>query len=73
MSLFSKKTIFEVLSEISTNLTAGWIGVLVVSPGFFQISVSEFKNLLTINFPLAIVGLYLSFVLKEIKNQYESK
>lgn len=66
MFKFSKKTIFEVLAGVSINLTAGWFGLLAVSPGFLGSS-SVVKNLssLTINISLGIVGLFSSLVLTE--------
>lgn len=67
--IFSSKTVFEVLASLWINLSSGWLGILVVAPGFFGVkSLEEYIKLLTINLPLAIVGLIFSFSLTELKN-----
>lgn len=68
--IFSSKTVFEVLASVWINLSSGWLGILVVAPGFFGLELlGEYIKLLTINLLLAIVGLIFSFSLTELKNQ----
>lgn len=70
LRIFSQKTIFEVLASIWINLISWWLGILIIAPGFFGVkSIEEYKKLLTINLPLAIVGLMFSFSLTEVKNR----
>lgn len=66
MRLFTLRTFLEVLSGILENLTSGWLGVVIVAPGFFGASsLNEYLNLLTVNIPLGIVGLVATLLLKE--------
>ncbi|MCS6956709.1 MAG: hypothetical protein N2593_00860 [Patescibacteria group bacterium] len=66
MKFFSLKTIFEVLAQISINITSGWFGILIITPGFFGVrSLNEYKNLLTTYIPFAIVNLLITFWLIE--------
>lgn len=64
--LISKKTLFEGISTLLFNLSSGWIGVVVVAPGFFGVSNSgEFFTLLWQNLPLGILSLILALILSE--------
>ena len=66
MKLFSKRTALEVLSGILINLTSAWFGILVVTPGFFDVSsVQEYLQLLIVNLPFAIVGLVVTLLVSE--------
>lgn len=62
----SRKTSLEVLASVFINLTSGWFGILLVTPGFFGMSnFLEFLRLLTLNIPFGIVGLLISLWLSE--------
>ena len=74
MWLLSPKNGFEVLAGICINLTSGWFGILVISPGFFNISsFGQYFSLLTNNLPFGIVGLILSLWLTDRKNFYDER
>lgn len=65
MKVASAKTILEVISAISINLTSGWFGILFVFPKLDQISFEKYLRLLTPNLLFGIVGLIISLVLTE--------
>lgn len=66
LNLFSKKTFFEVLSAIFINLTSVWVGLTFAAPGLYKFSsFEEYKQLLTINLPFAIIGLIISLWLTQ--------
>lgn len=66
MRSFSKKTYLEVFSALLVNLSSGWIGVLVIVPGFFGASgVSEYVGLLLKNLPFGIVSLVFALEFSE--------
>lgn len=66
MKLFSKKTILEVLASMFINLTSGWFGVVLITPGLFGASsLNEYLRLLIVNLPFGIVGLIISIILSE--------
>lgn len=66
MKLFSLKTFLEVVSQIFINLSSGWFGVVLISPGFFGVSSQEqYFQLLIKHLPFGIVGLVLSAFLAE--------
>jgi hypothetical protein len=64
MNILSRKTVLDGLSQVSFNLAAGWLGIVLFSPGFFGISLYQRPDLLIYNLPPAIivfiVGLFLS-------------
>lgn len=56
----------EVLSDLFTNLSSGWFGIILISPGIFGIpSLGEFLKVLTINLPFGILSLVMAGYLKE--------
>ena len=56
----------EVLSDVFANLSAGYFGVVLFSPGVFGIaSFMDFVKLLTLNGFLGILSLALAMWLKE--------
>ncbi len=65
----STVTVIKGLAEISFNLASGWLGILLISPGFFGITLEKFGELLFRNlFPaiiLFVVGLFLT---EKVKN-----
>jgi len=66
MQSLSKPTIAKILAEVSINLSSGWFGILLVSPGLFSISsIEEYLRLLTINLPFGIFGLAVAYLLLE--------
>lgn len=56
MPFISLKTVFEVLAEVWINLTSGWFGIVIVTPGFLGTSIDDYIKLLTINLPQGILG-----------------
>ena len=60
MKWFSRSSWFEVLAGIMINLTAAWISVVLISPGFFNISLETYLIILLRNIPFAILGLVAS-------------
>lgn len=72
MKLFTIKTLLEVVNQIFINLSAGWLGVILISPGFFGVSSQEqYFQLLIKNLPFAIVGIVLCSALAERVKHYE--
>ena len=60
------QSFLEVLCGISINLTSGWFGILIISPGLFKVSSSfEYAQFLTINLSFGILGLLTSVWLTE--------
>jgi len=56
----------EVLSEIFANLSAGYFGVILFSPGLFGLpSFLSLIKILTLNLPLGILSMYIAMYLKE--------
>ncbi len=72
MKLFSAKTILFVLNSIFINLTSGWFGILLVSPGLIGgVSFDKYLRLLIPNLGFGIVGLLICLTLTERSNNYE--
>ncbi len=72
MRFFSRKTILEVLAGICINLTSGWLGLLIVAPGFLRIhDFNQYVQSLTVNGAFAIVGLFFSLLFTELSKRYE--
>lgn len=66
MSIFSQKTFLEVTTSIMLNLTSGWFGVLLISPGLSSgITVDKYLKSLTTNLLFGILGLIVSLILTE--------
>lgn len=66
MNLFSQKTILEVVASIFVNLTSGWFGVLLISPGLSSgITVNKYLESLMSNLQYGIIGLIVSLILTE--------
>ena len=66
MKFVSLRTFFEVLAGIWLNLTSGWFGILLISPGLFgTVSPGGYIQLLTVNGPFGIVGLLITLWLFE--------
>lgn len=70
LSYFSKRTVLEVLSAILINLTSGWLGVLLITPGILGVPLNEYLNLLILNLPFGIVGMIGSFWLTQRSKLY---
>lgn len=52
----------KIFYAITVNLTSGWLGILVVSPGLFGFtSITEFWEQLRRNVPLAMIGVGMSY------------
>ncbi|KKP61413.1 MAG: hypothetical protein UR54_C0002G0012 [Candidatus Roizmanbacteria bacterium GW2011_GWA2_34_18] len=66
MNLFSRKTVLEVVTSIFVNLTSGWFGVLLISPGLSSgITVDIYLKSLFSNLQYGIFGLIVSLVLTQ--------
>lgn len=68
----NKKILSEVLSIITINITSGYIGLMLVAPGFLgSKTFIDFLNTTLINLPLSLIGFLLSYVLLLKKEKYE--
>ena len=66
MRLFQLKTLLEVIVSVFINLTSGWFGVTLISPGFFGVtSQDQYFTILLQNLPFGIIGLVFSAILLE--------
>ena len=66
MNLFSYETFLEVTTLIMINLTSGWFGVLLISPGLSSdITLDKYLKSLTSNLVFGILGLIVSLILTE--------
>jgi len=66
MNIFSFKTFLEVITAIIINLTSGWFGVLLISPGFTSgITLDKYLKSLMSNLQYGIFGLIVSLFLTE--------
>lgn len=66
MRIFSAKTLLEVLTGITINLTSVWFAVIFIAPGIFGVSsFGEYSALLTQNLPFGIMGIITSALLAE--------
>ncbi|MEK7177641.1 MAG: hypothetical protein AAB705_02335 [Patescibacteria group bacterium] len=66
MNLFSYKTFLEVITIIITNLTSGWFGALLITPGFISgITFDKYLKSLMLNIQYGILGLIVSLLLTE--------
>ena len=66
MSIFSYETFLEVTISIMVNLTSGWFGVLLISPGLSsEITLDRYLKSLTSNLLYGILGLIFSLILTE--------
>lgn len=63
--LVSRSSLLKALSGVSINLASGWLGVLLISPGFLGVSISQYVELLLLNLPPAILSLVLGIMLLE--------
>lgn len=59
------KPLIESLADLSINLASGWLGVLLISPGFVGIGPSEFRQLLILNLPPAIPSFVFGWYLRD--------
>ena len=65
--MYSKSRL-GILSDLFTNLAAGWFGSIIVFPNLFQFSgLFELLLSLTLNFLLGILSLVISIYFKEYK------
>ncbi len=53
------------LADVSINLSSGWLGILLISPGFYSVSMSKYIELLFVNVPPAILTFLLGVFLAE--------
>lgn len=62
--VFTKRKL-KVLSGLFTNLSAGWIGAVLVFPNFSDLSLLVNQLILTLDIIAAIVSLLIAFWLDE--------
>jgi hypothetical protein len=61
----SRPVLSELLTGVLVNLSSGWLGVLLISPGLFQVSTfSDYLWILIVNLPFAIVSFTIAYWLK---------
>jgi len=66
MRLFTLRTFLEVLNQTSINVSSAWFAIVLVSPGFLEMSsLQQYFELLIKNVPLGIVSLILNSWLAE--------
>lgn len=64
MKLISSTLIAKILADVSINLSSGWLGVLLISPGIFGVqSADQYSKLLILNLPFAILGIIAAYLL----------
>jgi hypothetical protein len=56
----------SVLADLSVNLSAGWVGALVIVPNFSKERGARRLLILTVDILAAIVCLIIAFVLKKL-------
>lgn len=71
MRVFSQKAVLEVFAAIFVNLSSGWMGIILISPGLFELTKGQFSIILLKNVPFAIVGLLIVLALTERRESYE--
>lgn len=57
------KSILEAVGGLLLNLSSGWFGIILISPGFLGKSSSESIVTLLVNIPFGILSLLLSIVI----------
>lgn len=68
---FSIKGLFEVSLIIVSNITSGYFGLILISPGFLGLSLNSGNLwLLFWNFVFGILGLLVSLLLYERSQDY---
>lgn len=65
MGQFSKFKISRAISDVSINLASGYLGVLLISPGFLGADLPNYLNLVFTNLPPAILSLIFGIVLMQ--------
>ena len=61
----SGSTILSGLSQVSFNLTSVWLAILIITPGFSEINLAQYLELLLKNLPPAIMSLVAGMVFLE--------
>lgn len=68
--LFTKRTLLGVSNQVLINLTSGWFGVVLISPGLLGVPSQQYFELLIKNLPIGILSLVVSaFVAERIKKR----
>lgn len=68
MERFTKRNVLKALSDLSINLASAWLGVLLISPGFFGVTGSEYLKTLLFNLIPALISLTVGVYL--MQNEY---
>ncbi len=62
-------TLGKGLADLSINLSSGWLGILLISPGFYGIAGGKYVELLLINLPPALLAFLLGVFIAERSEQ----
>lgn len=65
MKTIAPSTLGKGFADLSINLSSGWLGILLISPGFYGITMSKYVELLLINLPPAILTFLLGVFIAE--------
>ncbi len=65
MKTLSQQTIYAGLSSVFINLSSGWFGLVVISPGLLSIPSDAAATFLINNTFFGIVSLIVGFILLE--------
>ncbi len=65
MRMITPSTLGKGLADLSINLSSGWLGILLISPGFYGVTMSKYVELLLINLPPAILTFLLGVFITE--------
>lgn len=73
MNKLLTKSILEAIGGLLLNLSSGWFGIILISPGILGKSFSENAYVLLLNVPFAILSLLFSVVVSYKLKTYGSK
>lgn len=70
----NKKVVLEILVSIMSNITSGFIAIILISPGILGVSsLNEYLINISYSLPLSIIGFFICYKLILEKNKYELK
>lgn len=67
----SRLSLIQSLADLSINLASGWLGVLLISPGFTGVSFDKYTDQLIVNLPPAIITFAVGWILKDKGGRFE--
>jgi len=65
MKIISPITVKKALAELSINLSSGWLGIILISPGFLGVTPDQYAKLILLNLPAGIAALIVGMFLLE--------